>query len=70
MLVLTRKRNEAIMVGDDIKITVLEITPHGVRIGIEAPDNVVIARQELLAKLKFDLRAVRPPLGNSNQPRT
>lgn len=47
MLVLSRKRNEKILVGDDIKITVVEILGDRVRIGIEAPDFVPIVRAEL-----------------------
>jgi carbon storage regulator len=47
MLVLSRKRNEKILVGDDIKITVVEILGDRVRIGIEAPDFVPVVRAEL-----------------------
>lgn len=47
MLVLSRKRNEKILIGDDIKITVVEILADRVRIGIEAPDFVPVVRAEL-----------------------
>lgn len=47
MLVLTRKKNQGVMLGDDIKITVLEITEDGVKIGIDAPKNLLILRSEL-----------------------
>jgi carbon storage regulator len=47
MLVLTRKRNESIQVGEMIRITVVEIHSGRVRIGIEAPSEVRIRRGEL-----------------------
>ena len=51
MLVLTRKPGEAIMLGDDIKITILELrSGDQVRIGIDAPKNVPIAREEVYGK--------------------
>jgi carbon storage regulator len=49
MLVLSRKRNEKILVGHDIKITVVEIIGDRVRLGIEAPDMVPVVRAELAA---------------------
>ncbi|TYO95526.1 carbon storage regulator CsrA [Desulfallas thermosapovorans] len=47
MLVLSRKKNQGIMLGDDIKIAVLEIKDDIVKIGIEAPRCVTILRSEL-----------------------
>ena len=47
MLVLSRKKGESIMIGDDIAIIILEITPTVVRIGIQAPPDVRILRSEL-----------------------
>lgn len=47
MLVLSRKRNEKILVGNDIKITVVELLPDRVRLGIEAPASVSVVRSEL-----------------------
>jgi carbon storage regulator len=48
MLVLSRKRFEGLQIGDNIRITVVKIDRHGVRLGIEAPDGVTILREELL----------------------
>lgn len=48
MLVLTRKVGERIYIGDNITVTVLEVDRGKCRIGIEAPRNVAIYRQELL----------------------
>ena len=48
MLVLTRRPREAVMIGHDIQILVLEITDERVRIGITAPREIPVMRQELL----------------------
>jgi carbon storage regulator len=47
MLVLTRKPNETILIGDDIEVRVLNINKGQVSLGIEAPKNVKILRAEL-----------------------
>jgi carbon storage regulator len=47
MLILTRKINEEILIGDDICIKILGSTQYSVRIGIEAPKEVIILRAEL-----------------------
>ncbi len=47
MLILTRKLNEAIMIGDKIEISVVEIKGDHVKLGIEAPKNVKVYRQEV-----------------------
>ena len=48
MLVLTRKRNDRIVIGDDVRITIVKIDRNTVRIGIEAPGHTRIVREELL----------------------
>lgn len=47
MLVLSRKRNEKILIGADIKITVVDILGDRVRLGIEAPELMPVVRAEL-----------------------
>lgn len=47
MLVLSRHENESIIIGDDIKITVIDIRGDKVRLGISAPTNVPVHRQEV-----------------------
>ena len=47
MLVLSRKVGERILVGDQVTITVVRITGGGVRIGIEAPPDLTVIREEL-----------------------
>lgn len=48
MLVLTRRVNERILIGDNITVTVLEVRGDQVRIGIDAPREVEVLREELL----------------------
>lgn len=50
MLVLSRKVGERILIGDQIAITVVRISGGGVRIGIEAPTQMAVVREELGAK--------------------
>lgn len=52
MLVLTRKTGEGIIIGDSIKITVIELKGGGVRIGIEAPAEQKIYRQEVYDRIR------------------
>ncbi len=48
MLVLSRKEGQKIRVGDDICITIVRVSASVVRIGVEAPEDVVIVREELI----------------------
>lgn len=52
MLVLSRRVNEAIKVGDDITLKILEVDGDRIKIGIEAPHNMKIMRAELLEEVK------------------
>ena len=52
MLVLSRKKNQKIMIGDGIAVTVLQVSNSHVTLGIEAPDGVLVMREELLEKIK------------------
>lgn len=52
MLVLSRKKNQAIMLGDDIELTIIDIQGDQVRIGIKAPKNISICRKELVVEIQ------------------
>ena len=52
MLVLTRKSNQSIMIGDDIEISVLAVMGEKVRIGIEAPRSVPVFRREVYVEIQ------------------
>ncbi len=51
MLVLTRKSNQSIMIGDEIEVSVLAIMGEKVRIGIEAPRSVPVFRKEVYVEI-------------------
>ncbi|HET6175184.1 MAG TPA: carbon storage regulator CsrA [Gaiellales bacterium] len=57
MLVITRKTGEQICLGDDVTITVLDVTGSTVRLGIEAPSEIPIFRGEIWADVKAENRA-------------
>ena len=52
MLVLSRKQHQSLVIGDDIKITVLELKGNQVRLGIDAPDSIVVHREEIHKKIE------------------
>jgi len=54
MLVLTRKSNQSIMVGDDIEVSVLAIMGEKVRIGIQAPRDVPVFRKEVYLEIQHE----------------
>ncbi len=64
MLILARKENQSIMIGDDVEITVVSIKGDHIKIGIQAPKNIKVFRKEIFeeiqaanieaSKVKFD----------------
>jgi carbon storage regulator len=63
MLVLSRHRDESIMIGDDVVVTIVDIRGDKVRLGIEAPQDIPVHRQEVYEAIKRENQraaAVRP----------
>ncbi len=56
MLILTRRVGETLMIGDDIKVTVLGVKGTQVRIGIEAPKDVGVHRQEIYNVIQEEIK--------------
>jgi carbon storage regulator len=54
MLILTRRAGEVIMVGDEISVTVLGVKGNQVRLGINAPANVAVHREEIYARIQVE----------------
>jgi carbon storage regulator len=54
MLVLTRKPDQSIMVGNEIEITVLEVRGEQVRLGIRAPRHVAVHRKEVFEQIRLE----------------
>jgi carbon storage regulator len=52
MLVLTRKPNQSIMIGDDIEVSVLSVVGEKVRIGIQAPHDIPVFRTEIYVEIQ------------------
>ncbi len=51
MLILSRKKDESILIGDNIKITIVDFRNNLVRVGIEAPKDLTILREELVGEV-------------------
>jgi carbon storage regulator len=61
MLVLTRRAGESVMIGDDVVITVLEARGDVIRLGIQAPRDVQVHREEVYRELQEANRAAASP---------
>lgn len=68
MLVLTRKPQEKIQIGDNITITVIKTKGSGVRLGIEAPADVPVLRGELVAARETFSEQQEQPANGADQP--
>jgi carbon storage regulator len=55
MLILTRRVGETLMIGDDISVTVLGVKGNQVRIGVDAPKEVAVHREEIFERIKSEL---------------
>ena len=69
MLVLTRKSNQSIMIGDDIEVSVLSIMGEKVRIGIQAPRDIPVFRREVYLEIQQERQGVAAPGGSAGDPR-
>jgi carbon storage regulator len=58
MLVLSRQRDESIFIGDNIKITIVDIRGDKVRLGIEAPSEIPVHRQEVYEAIQREQQRV------------
>mgnify|MGYP000573785397 CR=1 FL=1 len=69
MLVLSRHRDESIMIGDDVVVTIVDIRGDKVRLGIDAPQDIPVHRQEVyeaIKKGKEGLGAMAAPSGRGD----
>jgi carbon storage regulator len=67
MLVLSRQRDESIMIGDKVVITIVDIRGDKVRLGIDAPQDVPVHRQEVYEAIKREGRLSEPGRAREHQ---
>lgn len=65
MLILSRKIDEKIKIGDDITITLIDVHGDQVKIGVEAPKNVKVFRQEVFDAIQNENKAAATDAGDS-----
>ncbi len=68
MLVLSRHRDESIMIGDDVVVTIVDIRGDKVRLGIEAPTSIPVHRQEVYEAIQRENRQAAKLNPNDTQP--
>ncbi len=68
MLVLTRKVNESLVIGEDVVITVVDIKGDKVRLGIEAPKEIPVARSEIAGNATAARDKPKPPQAGEASP--
>jgi len=61
MLILTRRVGESLMIGDDVTVTVLGVKGNQVRIGVNAPKEVAVHREEIYEKIRAERGDGNPP---------
>ena len=64
MLVLSRRLGETLIIGDEIKVTVLGISGNQVRVGIDAPKNISVHREEVYLRIREENE--KPPVVKDN----
>jgi carbon storage regulator len=69
MLVLTRKSNQSIMIGDEIEVSVLSVMGEKVRIGIQAPQKVPVFRKEIYLEIHREGGGVQAAEDGHAEPR-
>jgi len=60
MLILTRRVGETLMIGDDVTVTVLGVKGNQVRIGVNAPRDISVHREEIYERIKREQQAQQP----------
>lgn len=67
MLILTRRVGESLMIGDDVNVTVLGIKGNQVRIGVNAPKDVAVHREEIYQRIQQETLESTDKVANGNE---
>ena len=67
MLILTRRVGESIMIGDNVTVTVLGVKGNQVRIGVNAPKDVAVHREEIYEKIRAENDDGDPPAASEQE---
>ncbi len=67
MLILTRRVGESLMIGDDVTVTVLGVKGNQVRIGVNAPKDVAVHREEIYERIKREQAGGEPTGGGDEE---
>jgi len=68
MLMLTRRTGESVMIGDEVKISVLGIKGNQIRLGVSAPREVAVHREEVFKRIQDEAVQSKEPLECSSRP--
>ena len=68
MLILTRRVGETLMIGDDVTITILGVRGGQIRVGVNAPKNTAVHREEVYEKMRKENAAVASQVSASGSP--
>ena len=67
MLILTRRVGESLMIGDNVTVTVLGVKGNQVRIGVDAPKEVAVHREEIYEKIRAETSKDAPPASGEQE---